>query len=183
MPEEVKNEEGQAPEEQNAAPEETPGEEVQEEPKGEETPTLWDGIPEDHPVRSEVERLRKESAAKRISAQQAKQESEELKTKLSEAKTAEEVQSLISDYEEKVSALEGAMLRSSVASEYKLPADLAELLKGDDEESLKAHAEKLSRYVPKSQAPSAGDPLGGKKPGEVPVDINSTLAQIKANRR
>lgn len=188
MPEEV-TPQGQEPEEaaetktpEGESPEEVEGSGTQEKSKEEPSP-LWEGIDEDHPVRKEVEKLRKEAADRRTTAQQIKQENEALKGQLEKAKTPEEYQELMDNYEAKVHALESTALRSQVASEFRLPNDLAELLKGDDEEALKAHAEKLSQYVPKGQTPSGGNPRGGKNPNMDVIDVESTLETIRRNRQ
>jgi hypothetical protein len=190
VPEEV-TPQGQVPEE-NAEVEtpegEEPNQEVveegnQEDPSKEETSPLWEGISEDHPVREEIKKLRKEAADRRTTAQQAKAEADTLREKLGKAKTPEEVQELVNDYEGKVSALQATMLRTQIANEFRLPADLAELLKGEDEEELKAHAEKLSQYVPKGQTPSGGTPRGGRNPSQSTVSIEDVVKQIESNRR
>lgn len=150
----------------------------------EEVSPLWEGISEDHPVRKEVKKLREEAAAKRTNAQQIAQENETLKTQLKEAKTPEEVQSLISEHEKTVNSLRSQMLREKIANTFKLPEDLAELLKGDDEDALKAHAEKLSQYVPKSQtSPSGTPPRGGKNPTAETMDIDDIVKLVESNRR
>ncbi|MDS2171616.1 hypothetical protein Q7C18_02790 [Nesterenkonia sp. CL21] len=144
---------------------------------------LWEGIAEDHPVRAEVEKLRKEAAAKRTTAQQIKQENDDLKAKLAEAKTSEEVQELINDYEAKVHTLEVENLKANVAAEYKLPKDLAALLQGSDKESLEAHAETLSQYAPKGATPPPAPPSGGRVPADKPKSIEDMKAAVRKHYR
>lgn len=179
---EVVTPEGQAPVEPVVDPEAPVVEGDGNDPEAVESP-LWEGIDEDHPVRNEVKKLRDEAAQRRTTAQQVKAENEELKTQLAEAKTAEEVQALVAAHESRVAELEGSLLRTQIATSYKLPEELAELLKGDDEASLKAHAERLAKFVPKGQTPPATEPRGGRTPSQPSTDIDSTIAAIKSNRR
>lgn len=160
------------------------GESTQEEKNPEGESPLWEGIPEDHPVRAEVERLRKESAAKRTTAQQIKQENEELKAKLAEAKSAEEVSELIEDWQSKVSQAELAATRERIGRRHSLPDEVVELLKGSDEESLEQHAQKLKELFGSSRpTPPTPPARGGKSPGDETGDPRSYLAAIKKNRR
>lgn len=85
--------------------------------------------------------LRTEAANYRTRLREAEQ-------KLSEAKSPEEVAAAIADLAEKNALLERSLLVRDVASEFKLPKDLADLLKGDDIEALKAHAKILAKFVP-----------------------------------
>lgn len=147
------------------------------------TSALWEGIADDHPVRAEVANLRREAAAKRATAQQVKQENETLKASLAEAKTADEVQALIAEYDEKIAGLQQSALRESVARKHKLPDDLAELLRGDDEAALEAHAETLAKYAPRSSAPPQAPPSGGKVPNEPSVSVDDLVNKVRAHRR
>ena len=57
----------------------------------------------------------------------------------------------ISDLTSKVAGYETANLRTRIALQNGLPYDLADRLVGDDEESIKADAERLSSFVAKKQ--------------------------------
>ena len=57
----------------------------------------------------------------------------------------------ISDLTSKVAGYETANLRTRIALQNGLPYDLADRLVGDDEESIKADAERLSSFVTKKQ--------------------------------
>lgn len=57
----------------------------------------------------------------------------------------------ISDLTSKVAGYETANLRTRIALQNGLPYDLADRLVGDDEESIKADAERLSTFVTKKQ--------------------------------
>lgn len=65
----------------------------------------------------------------------------------------EEYTKQISELNSKVAGYETANLRTRIALQNGLPFDLAERLVGDDEESIKADAERLSSFVTK-QKPS-----------------------------
>lgn len=70
----------------------------------------------------------------------------------------------IADLQEKVTGYETAALRTRIALQNGLPIDLADRLQGNDEESLKADAERLASFVkpaepkapPKSNEPNVG---------------------------
>ena len=73
------------------------------------------------------------------------------------------------DYEKQISSYKTTQLKQSIAIKAGLPLDLADRLSGDDEESLKADAERFSRFI-KPQTPPAPlkdvEPnLGGGKDG------------------
>lgn len=67
-------------------------------------------------------------------------------------KTIKEHDQLVSDLNAKVSGYETASLRTKIALQNGLPFDLADRLVGEDEESLKADAERLAGFV-KSKEP------------------------------
>lgn len=84
---------------------------------------------------------RKESAEKRLKVK-------ELTDALADANaTAEEKAKAAEEYVNKVKELEGEVLRARVAREHSLPDALADLLRGEDEDSVRAHAKELSQYV------------------------------------
>ncbi len=70
----------------------------------------------------------------------------------------------IADLQEKVTGYETEALRTRIALQNGLPIDLADRLQGNDEESLKADAERLASFVkpaepkapPKSNEPNIG---------------------------
>ncbi|MCT0060826.1 DUF4355 domain-containing protein [Lactococcus lactis subsp. lactis] len=73
------------------------------------------------------------------------------------------------DYEKQISGYKTTQLKQSIAIKAGLPLDLADRLSGDDEESLKADAERFSGFI-KPQTPPAPlkdvEPnLGGGKDG------------------
>lgn len=181
--------EGQEPNGGNNEPTATSNEEVNEqEGAGAEAPvepSLWEGIPEEHPVRAEVANLRREAAAKRTSAQQVKQENEQLQQSLKGAKTSEEVEQLIQDWQGKVSQAELAATRERVGRRHKLPDEFVELLKGETEEDLDEHGQTLKGLLGSSGngAPPPEPPRGGRSPNDATPDPKQNLSAIKASRR
>lgn len=106
---------------------------------------------------------------------QLKTRNEELEKEVGALKTAaEESKNAASQYDQtiselnaKVTSYETANLRTRIAIQNGLPLDLADRLVGDDEDSLKADAERLSGFV-KSQKPvpplkDTEPPLGDEK--------------------
>lgn len=160
--------EGQAPESTDA-PEtpveptdvETPvdAEEVQQPAEAAE-PDKWAGIPEDHWVRSELEQVRREAAQRRTEAR-------ELKEKLEGSKSADEVQQIIDEFNDKVTKAELKAVKLSAGRKFELPDELIARLQGDTEEELMADAERLAPFA--SKVPRTAPPLppsGGRNPRE-----------------
>lgn len=90
----------------------------------------------------------------------------EVEKALEERKTPEEVEeirlSLIAERE----TAERSLLIENVALKHSLPAELAELLKGETREELEAHAKALAKFAPKSADDvPPGDLNGGLNPG------------------
>ena len=108
---------------------------------------------------------------------QLKTRNTELETENTSLKTAaEESKNATSQYDQtiaelnaKVTSYETANLRTRIAIQNGLPLDLADRLVGDDEDSLKADAERLSGFVKsKPPVPPLRDPepqLGDEKDG------------------
>jgi len=96
--------------------------------------------------------------------------------------TAEDFEAAKSEWDGKVKSL----VRERIIEKHKLPEDLAELLKGDDEASLAEHAAKLAKYVPAEGAapivepvvepvaptPPPLPPSGGRDPGAPADDVS-----------
>lgn len=79
----------------------------------------------------------------------------------------------ISDLTSKVAGYETANLRTRIALQNGLPYDLADRLVGDDEESIKADAERLSSFVTKQQSA----PLKDVEPN-IQKDENSAYRKL-----
>ncbi len=75
-----------------------------------------------------------------------------LQTTIEESNTtAKTHEQTVADLNKKIAGYETANLRTRIALQNGLPIDLADRLVGDDEESIKADAERLSGFVSKKQ--------------------------------
>lgn len=129
----------------------------------------------DSMVKERVERAKK-SAAKEFETQlkDLEQTKEQLATKDSEI---EALKAKISDFEgekktseesyhameKELSELKLKALKTQIAMDNNIPLDMADRIKGEDEEAMRADAEKLASFVSKRVAPSY-------KPEEAPKD-------------
>lgn len=84
----------------------------------------------------------------------------------------------VAELNSKIASYETSSLRTRIAIQNGLPLDLAERLVGDDEESIKADAERLASFVAKPKAPSA--PLKDLEP-PLGDDKNSNWRQMASN--
>jgi hypothetical protein len=120
--------------------------------------------------------LAKEVTTARNEAARYRTERNDLRKSLEGAVTVEDFEAAKSEWDGKVKTL----VRERIIKDHKLPDDLAELLKGDDEASLAEHAAKLAKYVPAEPAtptdpvmpvepvaptPPPLPPSGGRDPG------------------
>lgn len=124
--------------------------------------------------------LAKEVTTARNEAARYRTERNDLRKSLEGAVTAEDFEAAKTEWDGKVRSL----VREQIIKEHKLPEDLAELLKGDDEASLAEHAAKLAKYVPAEPTeplapvepvvPAAPPlpPSGGRDPGAPADDID-----------
>jgi hypothetical protein len=147
--------------------EETPNE------GGEDTPNEGDQSVEDEGS-SEEETPDEEVPAEvlRANLTKANQEAAKYRTRLrevekalAERKTPEEVEELVNSLKSERETAERSLLIENVALKHKLPAELAELLKGDTREALEEHAKVLAKFAPKSDDVPPGDLDGGLNPG------------------
>ncbi|EPF4429084.1 capsid assembly scaffolding protein Gp46 family protein [Escherichia coli] len=75
-----------------------------------------------------------------------------LKSTIEETSNAEKShEQIVADLNKKIAEYETASLRTRIALQNGLPIDLADRLVGDDEESIKADAERLAGFVSKKQ--------------------------------
>lgn len=105
-------------------------------------------------LEAELERTRREAAARRTRVR-------ELEQSLEGAKSPEEFEAAVNEYKAQIAALELSVARSDVARKYGLPDDLASALQGSDAAALEAHAKVLAKYVPST---NAEDLQGGLAP-------------------
>lgn len=95
-------------------------------------------------AKKELKKARGEAANYRTKLREAEDS-------LSKAKTPEEYEAAVGQLQEVNARLEREVLVSKVARQFELPDELAELLKGDDEAALKAHAKTLQKFAPASE--------------------------------
>jgi len=142
--------------------EETPAEETNtpeggEEQEQEETPN--EEVPADV-LRANLTKANQEAARYRTRLR-------EVEAALAERKTPEEVEELRLGLITERETAERSLLIENVALKHSLPAELAELLKGETREELEAHATALAKFAPKQESDDVppGDLNGGLNPG------------------
>lgn len=89
----------------------------------------------------------------------------------------------VADLNKKIAEYETASLRTRIALQNGLPIDLADRLVGDDEESIKADAERLAGFVGKKQ--QTPPPLKNQEPPLADDDDDADLREMvrKLNER
>jgi hypothetical protein len=107
-------------------------------------------------ARKELAKVRGEAAGYRTRLRDAE-------TKLSEAKTPEEVEAALADVKAKNAELERSLVVASVARKYDLPEELAGRLRGATPEELEADAKALQALVTPAAPPALG---GGLTPSD-----------------
>lgn len=129
--------------------------------------------------------LKKERDARRDAERRATQAEGQVATFEQEKLSDLEKQTQRAEKAEREAAeLKATVMRSRVAAAANLPAELAELLKGDTEEALTEHAQRLAAFVPKGDGAeqaagqTAGTGFDGGQRGSGPARL--TMAQIEA---
>lgn len=120
-------------------------------------------------LRANLERANKQAAAERIKRQEEAANAAELRAKLAEAKTPEEVKALAEDYEAKVQAAIKDSDRLRAAYEAGLPPELMDRVKGDDFDAMLEDAKFLAELASASQK-EPRTPGGGRNPNRDPGD-------------
>lgn len=123
-------------------------------------------------LQTELTRVRQEAAQRRIEAR-------DLKEQLANAKTPEEFATV----QGKVAELERAQTVRDIADTFKLPKELREVLKGDTEDELKAHAAILAKFAPADEEPPPPFLGGGLDPNDGDDDDINPAALAKSLRR
>lgn len=156
---------GQQSSEQPEQQEQSPSDPPEGTPKEDDLPEHW---------RGELGKARSEAAKYRTSLREAE-------AKLAEAKTPEDIAAAVKEFQDRNAVLERELLVTKVASSHGLPAELAELLKGDDEKALTEHAKKLALFIPRADP----DLSGGLTPGSKDdgPDNPRELAKLAGGRR
>lgn len=169
----------------------------EETPVNEETPTDTEETPiEEAP---ENEGTNNEESPEDIPADvlranltKANQEAARYRTRLREVekalegrKTDEDVEALLSGLKETHASEARNLLIENVALKHNLPAELAELLKGETRDELEKHAAVLAKYAPSDEG-NPGDLNGGLNPGNDSNDDGLSplerVRQIKGRR-
>lgn len=124
----------------------------------------------DEAVKNRVKREQETIEKKYADYEQLKKINTDLEAKVSESSENSKAHKIaIADLNAKVSGYETASLRTKIALQNGLPIDLADRLVGEDEESIKADAERLAGFVSKNKATpplkSTERPLGEGKDG------------------
>lgn len=130
-------------------------------------------------AKDELARVRREAARYRT-------ERNDLREQVKVAKTPEEYEAAIAEYEEKVKAADIKALRADVARRFNLPDALASRLQGDTEDDLVKDAESLSEFATsgtnagqRRQQPPADDLKGGLNPNDEPETFDAEEAARK----
>lgn len=125
------------------------------------------GLPDDHPAIKELAKVRREAAASREQKNTVRSELQEKAKRWEEYEQSQKTE--IERATEKAATLETQLqdlrtkdLRREIADEYKLDADLRELLSGD-EDQMKSMAEKLSEKFKTHEPANSGSFLGGQR--------------------
>lgn len=126
------------------------GEGEKPEPKPEDELPEW--------AKKELTKVRGEAANYRVKLREAQEA-------LANAKTPEEFEAATAELTSQVATLERSLLIGSVATTFKLPPELAAVLKGDTEDELTAHAKELAKFVPVEEDEDV-DLSGGLTPDE-----------------
>lgn len=125
----------------------------------------------------ELTKVREEAASRRIA-------NRELKQQLANAKTDEDVQAAVAEYEEKVANLERQILVRDVASEFNLPPALRDRLRGETEEELKADAKILAELAPQQRRDfNEDDAGGGMDPSDAVDDFDEDVRKMVERAR
>jgi hypothetical protein len=150
--------------ENNGAPQEGATEQTPAAPSAE----ALAGLPE------EFKWLAKEVTTARAEAARYRTERNDLRKSLDGAVTAEDFEAAKAEWDGKVRTL----VRDQIIKDHKLPPELAELLKGDDEASLAEHAATLAKFVPAEPAPAeeSAPPVEAPTPPPLPPSGGRTPA-------
>lgn len=138
----------------------------------------------DRVVADRLERERKKYA-EFDNYKKAKEELDALKegqkTELEKAQTAQsKAEAKAAELEAKIKTLELNALKSKLASEAGLPAELSDRIRGDDETAIKADIEVLKKVIPQKPAGGSGMPPSSAK---TPSDLQALYADaIKGGR-
>lgn len=140
------------------------------EPSTTETPSAEHMIPKSRfdEVNKELKALRKQSEAAQKAQEAAEAAAAAEKGEYKKLYDTEKAK--VVDYEAKVKALEVSHRRARIASEVGLPAGLVERLQGEEEDEIKADAEKLLALIPKESPATSTDSGAGARQAPQPTE-------------
>ena len=122
---------------------------------------------------NELKKVRDEAAARRV-------ENKELSQKLSGAKSPEEFEAAVNEYQTKIAEFERRELIRDVADAHKVPAALRDRLRGESREELEADAKALLEAFPqgdtRSGRTSDRPPSGGVNPSNDDPDDEAVIS-------
>lgn len=179
--EEVKETDEETPQVADEAEEEAPKEES----------TLWDGIPEDHPIRKEFKSLRDEAAARRVENKSLKDSFNSLEQRVEELDSPEDYQKAIAEANRKAEEAQLELKRVTIGNAAHLPPALHSRLQGKTEDELKADAAALQKELgidPATgkrgyQGPPKPPATGGLTPSQRSEDSQQILKNLRGNGR
>ena len=151
-------------------------------PVGDDESKLFDGIPEDHPIRKYIPKLRNENASRRQQVHERDEAISELQGKLKDAKTPDDFNALIEAHNKVVAEKDLALARKDVAREFGLPPKVESALSGGDLEALRTEAKEWQELFG-NRTPAPLPPSGGRSPSEPKSDVASAVAAIRAQRQ
>jgi hypothetical protein len=133
-----------------------------------------------------VKQLREEAKENRLESKALRTEVTQLKAQLEKIGNPQELVDRLQRIEAereadriRAKAAEDKALRLEIGVEFALPPELAEVLKGETAEELRAHAEKLKPYVA-----TAPEPDGlRRRPSTTPVPGGAPAGETDAQRR
>jgi hypothetical protein len=140
----------------------------------------WEGLPDEFAwTKAAVESANREAAARRVALR-------DLEEKTKDAKSPEEFEAAVKDFNTKQADLEIALERERAARKHKLADDVLEFLTGKTPEEIEKQAEKLAALKPAGEKPpvviTTTPPAGGVKPGDQAPKEKSGYDEWKAWR-
>lgn len=192
MPKELTQQEQEEVQEQEQQGEKSKAEEAQDSQDKEEGDAsgggLWDGIPENHPVRQEVRNLRQEAAAKRTENKSLQDTISELEQQTAEMKSPDEFQKAVSEAQDKVRKANLATARERFGRTHNLPESLIPRLEGETDEEIEADALRLKedlgiKVSTKRQGPPKSPPAGGLNPADEQVANEEIVQRLLKGQR
>jgi hypothetical protein len=129
-------------------------------------------------VKRAIQAERDNAKAAKKAAEDASKEAENLRAKVQEFEDRdkseqEKAEQRAADAEAKAEKAEKKLLRLTVASEKKLPAELADRLQGETQAELEADADKLLKWAKAEDSVSVDG--GARKSTKAPEDMNARI--------